>query len=121
MITTFWMHHTSSSMLMKQTCPPGQRVAVKGSKHVRVCNAGLKARFTVLACASAGGFVMPPFVIYQRKNLAESLVQGEIPGTMYGMNPNSGWIDGELFQEWFTRHFLKYAPATRPLKLSCSY
>ena len=84
--------------------------------HVRVCNAGLKTRVTVLACASAGGFVMPPFVIYQRKNLAESLVQGEIPGTMYGMNPNGGWIDGELFQEWFTHHFLKYAPATR---LSC--
>ena len=69
---------------------PGQRVAVK----VQVCNAGLKIRVTILACTSAGGFVMLPFVIYQRKNLAESLVHGEIPGT-YGMNPNSGWIDGD--------------------------
>ena len=82
-----------------------------------MCNAGLKTRVTVLTCASADGFVMPPFVIYQRKNLAESLVQGEIPGTMYGMNPNSSWIDGELFQEWFTHHFLKYTPATCPLML----
>ena len=47
----------------------------------------------------------------------ESLVQGEIPGTMYGMNPKSSWIDDELFNEWFVDHFLKYAPATRPLML----
>ena len=96
---------------------PGQRVAPKDFKHVHVCNAGLKTNVTVLACASAGGFVIPPFVIYQRKNLVESLVQGEIPGTIYGMNPKSGWMDGELFHEWFVNHFLKYAPTTRPLML----
>ena len=85
-------------MLMKQACSylcscSGQRVAVKGSKHVRVCNAGLKAHVTVLACVSAGQFVMPPFVIYQRKNFAESLVQGEIPGTMYAWNESQQWLD----------------------------
>ena len=77
----------------------------------------LKTNITVLACTSAGGYVMPPFIIYQQKNLVESLIQGEIPGTMYGMNSNSGWMDGELFQQWFEQHFLRYAPATRPLLL----
>ena len=48
---------------------PGQRVAPKGLKYVYVCNAGLKTNVIVLVCASAGGFVIPPFVIYQRKNL----------------------------------------------------
>ena len=96
---------------------PGKRVGVKGSKHIRICNSGLKTNITVLACTSAGGYVMPPFIIYQRKNLVESLIQGEIPGTMYGMNSNSGWMDGELFQQWFEQHFLRYAPATRPLLL----
>ena len=96
---------------------PGKRVGIKGSKHVRICNSGLKTNITVLACTSAGGYVMPPFIIYQRKNLVESLIRGEIPGTMYGMNSNSGWMDGELFQQWFEQHFLRYAPATRPLLL----
>ena len=40
-----------------------------------------------------------------------------MPGTMYGMNSNSGWMDGELFQQWFEQHFLRYAPATQPLLL----
>ena len=105
---------------------PGQRVAVKGSKHILVCNAGLKINVTVLACASAGGFVMPPFVmppfvIYKRKNLVESLVQGEIPGTMYRVNPNSGWMVG-----WMVNYF-KNGLCIIPLNmhqlpsLSCCY
>ena len=60
---------------------------------------------------------MPPFIIYQRKNLVESLIQGEIPGTMYGMNSSSGWMDEGLFQQWFKQHFLRYASATHPLLL----
>ena len=95
---------------------PGKR-GVKGSKHVQICNSGFKTNITVLACTSAGGYVMPPFIIYQRKNLVESFIQGEIPGTMYGMNSNSGWMDGELFQQWFEQHFLRYAPVICPLLL----
>ena len=36
---------------------------------------------------------------------------------IYGLSPNSGWIDSELFTEWFERHFLLYAPAGRPILL----
>ena len=36
---------------------------------------------------------------------------------MYGLNPESGWINGEILKEWFVRHFLVYAPASRPLLL----
>ena len=75
---------------------PGKRVGVKGSKYVRL---GSKTNITVLAYTNTGGYVIPPFIIYQRKNLVESLIQGEIPGTMYGMNSSSGWMDGELFQQ----------------------
>ena len=53
---------------------------------------------------------MPPFIIYQRKNLVESLIQGEIPGTMYGMNSNSGRMDGELFRQWFEHQICSSYP-----------
>ena len=36
---------------------------------------------------------------------------------MYGLSPGSGWIDTELFRDWFDRHFLQYAPAGHPLLL----
>ena len=41
---------------------------------------------------------------------------GEIPGTIYGFS-QSGWIDQDLFDKWFDKHFLQYAPAARPLLL----
>ena len=42
--------------------------------------------------------------------------RGEVPGTMYGLSKN-GWMDMELFEQWFMHHFLAYAPSLRPLLL----
>lgn len=39
-----------------------------------------------------------------------------MPGTFYGLS-NNGWIDTDLFNMWFTEHFLAYAPPLRPLLL----
>ena len=78
---------------------------------------GNKTQITVLVCASAAGNPIPPMVIFDRKNLNQEMTIGEVPGTMYGLNPGSGWIDQELFRDWFERHFLQYAPAARPLLL----
>ena len=41
---------------------------------------------------------------------------GDVPGTVYGLSEN-GWMDGELFEEWFKHHFLVHAPPARPLLL----
>ena len=35
---------------------------------------------------------------------------------MYGLS-DSGWVDSEIFESWFTNHFLVYAPLARPLLL----
>ena len=44
------------------------------------------------------------------------LAVGEVAGTIYGPSAK-GWIDQELFDLWFTLHFLRYAPSVRPLLL----
>ena len=41
---------------------------------------------------------------------------GEIPATMYGLS-DSGWMESEIFHQWFTHHFLVHAPPVRPLLL----
>ena len=92
-------------------------IAKKGQKHVTALVSGNKTQITVLVCASAAGNPIPPMVIFDRINLNQELTIGEVPGTMYGLNPGSGWIDQELFRDWFEQHFLQYAPATRPLLL----
>ena len=96
---------------------PGKRVGIRGMKRVCTVTSGVKTQVTVLCCISASGCAIPPLVIFQRKSLLKGLTVGEVPGTMYGLNPQSGWMDGEIFKEWFLRHFLVYAPAGRPLLL----
>ena len=76
----------------------------------------MKKQVTVLACASAAGQCIPPFVIFDRKTLSPELAKGEVHGTGYGLSSN-GWIDQELFLNWFLHHFLAYAPSIRPLLL----
>ena len=39
-----------------------------------------------------------------------------MPGTVYGLS-RKGWIDGDLFDLWFSRHFLAHAPPMWPLFL----
>ena len=96
---------------------PGRRIAVRGQKHVIVNTSGNKTQITVLACISASGCYIPPMVIFKRKGLTEDLIEGEVPDTIYGLSPKSGWMDGELFSQWFRCHFLKYAPSIRPILL----
>lgn len=75
-----------------------------------------KTQITVVGCVSASGICIPPMVIWDRKTLSPELAKGEVPGTIYGLS-KSGWMDMELFDVWFKRHFLRYAPAARPLLL----
>ena len=91
-------------------------VAAVGSKNPHHIMGGTKSQITVLACTSATGSSMPPFIIFDNKTLNPSLTVGEIPGTLYGLS-GSGWIDSELFLDWFRQHFLVYAPKARPLLL----
>ena len=85
-------------------------------RHVQCTSKGEKSQVTVLACANAAGNILPPMIVYKRKNLTPQLMADEVDGTIYGLSP-SGWMDGELFQEWFHYHFLRHAPAARPLLL----
>ena len=87
-----------------------------GSRNPSHITGNTKAQITVLACSCAAGYVIPPFIIFNRKSLSQVLTRGEIPGTLYGLS-DSGWMSRDLFFHWFTKHFLLYAPQVRPLLL----
>ena len=95
---------------------PLKTIHERGSKHVSAVTGNGKLQITILACVSASGYALPPFVVFDRKTLNQELTKGEVPGTVYGLSA-SGWMDTELFQEWFLQHFLKFAPSMRPLIL----
>ncbi len=89
---------------------PLKGVFVRGEKNPCSVSSGNKAQITVVGCVSAGGIVWP------RKTMPPSLAVGEIPGSVYGLS-DSGWMNQHLFCRWFKCHFLRYAPAARPLLL----
>ena len=95
---------------------PPRVVARCGQKHPSAVGSGDKSQITVLSCCSAAGYVLPPFIIFDRKKLNPNLTVGEVPGTVYGLS-KKGWIDGDLFDLWFSHHFLAHAPPVRPLLL----
>ena len=97
--------------------PPIQKVIMgKGTKHASHITGGDKSQISVLACTCATGIALPPFVLMDRKSLNPACTQGEVPGTLYGLSAN-GWMNQELFQSWFSNHFLQYIPPKRPIIL----
>lgn len=95
---------------------PLKVITWRGHKKPSQISSGVKSQITVVGCVSAGGQCLPPMVIWDRKYLPPELAVGEVPGTVYGLS-SKGWIDQELFDLWFTKHFLRYAPPARPLLL----
>ena len=95
---------------------PPLLVATRGLKNHSAVGSGDISQITVLACCSASGYVLPPFVILDRLNLKQEFTGGEVPGTVYGLS-KKGWIDGELFEMWFSCHFLAHAPPICPILL----
>ena len=97
--------------------PPHVKCVTKrGDRNPVAPSSGDKTQITVVACVGASGVCMPPMVILDRKTLPPRFTNGEVPGTTYGLSSN-GWMDQELFDSWFMKHFLKYAPLARPLLL----
>ncbi|XP_065894182.1 uncharacterized protein [Dysidea avara] len=73
-------------------------VARRGQRKVRYCTSGNKFQITIVACINAISQTMPPFIIFDAKNLNMEWTRGEVPGTTYGLS-DSGWIDTELFKQ----------------------
>ncbi len=91
-------------------------ISQKGAKKIRQRTSGNKTQISILACANAIGQALPPMVIFTGKRFNHELSVGEVPGTLY-VTSESGWMDNELFFEWFSKHFLKHASPCRPLLL----
>lgn len=93
-----------------------RRVVASVGSSASCITSNSKLQITVLACVSAAGISMPPFIIFQRKTINDSLIIGEVPGTLYGLS-EKGWMTRELFSQWFYKHFLSYIPKHRPVVL----
>ena len=95
---------------------PPKLIFQRGCQHAAAFSSGNKKQITVVGCVNAAGNVMPPMVIWARKTLPPELAIGEVPGSRYGLS-TKGWIDHELFDNWFHKHFLNQCTSARPILL----
>ena len=91
-------------------------VAAKGSKNIYRQSHGTTEHITMLCCASAAGFPLPPMIIFA-KSFPGGPYHFEGPDDALYARSESGWIDSELFLSWFNKIFLKYSVPDRPIML----
>ncbi|XP_062703680.1 uncharacterized protein LOC134286122 [Aedes albopictus] len=90
------------------TVPPKKLkiVARKGKRQVgSITSAERGVQTTIVMCMSATGQHLPPYVIFPRVRMHDSLKKVAPNGTKFNCNP-SGYMTSEIFPDWFD-HFIE--------------
>ena len=86
---------------------PGKIVATKGSREVvKLTSVERGENVTLVACCSASGVFIPPFVIFKGVRFREMYKQDLPPGSEMSMS-DSGYINEDIFLQWL-KHFQKH-------------
>ncbi|XP_050509245.1 jerky protein homolog-like [Diabrotica virgifera virgifera] len=87
-----------------------QVIGRKGKRQIGALTAAERGSLVTLVCAmSAGGTFIAPMLIFPRKNFSDVLMKGALPGAIGRVHP-SGWIETNLFSEWFNHFVSKTNP-----------
>lgn len=85
-------------------------IGKKGKRQIAsLTSAERGATVTVIACMNASGHFVPPLVIFPRKNMTDLLMKGAPPGTVGVAHP-SGWVQTNIFTNWFQHFVAKVNP-----------
>nr|XP_026484877.1 uncharacterized protein LOC113392594 [Vanessa tameamea] len=110
----FNMDETGLSTVQKK---PRKILALKGRRQVGSITSGERGvTTTAVCCASAAGFFVPPLIIFKRKRAKDELRDGAPPGTIFEFNPDSGFINKEIFTLWL-KHFVETVKPTPEKKV----
>ena len=93
---------------------PRKILAKKGKHGVGVLSSAERGKnVTVVACVSATGVYIPPMFVFPRVRMRPELLDGAPPGSI-GRSNKSGWINEELFLQWFDHFLAAVQPLHRP-------
>ncbi|XP_045764351.1 uncharacterized protein LOC123866715 [Maniola jurtina] len=86
---------------------PRKILAQRGKHQVGAITSGERGTTTTaVCCASASGNFIPPLIIFKRKRAKDELQDGAPPGSIFAFNPDSGYINKEIFFVWI-QHFVE--------------
>ena len=89
----------------------------RSSKHSHTISTATSQHVSVLCCASAAGQSIPPLIIFSKGMPAGRRFQDEGPINAAYSHSDSGFIDRQMYTDWFNKVFLRHAPRERPLLL----
>ena len=72
---------------------------------------------SVLCCVSAAGSTLLPPIVFSKGLPAGRNFQRQGPVNACYSHSDSGFVDRQIYTEWFTKIFLRSAPSERPLLL----
>ncbi|KAJ8943806.1 hypothetical protein NQ318_020878, partial [Aromia moschata] len=106
----------SGLSIVQSRCP--EVVSLRGKRQVgAITSAERGSLITIVMCMNAAGDFVPPMIIFPRKNASDQLKKGAPPGSLFAFHP-SGWIQTDLFTQWFDHFLEKTKPsATNPVLL----
>jgi uncharacterized protein YraI len=88
-----------------------QIIGHKGKRQVAALTSAERGSLmTIVVCMNATGHFVPPFIIFPRKNMSAQLMRGCPPGSVGVAHP-SGWIQMNIFTDWF-KHFIQHTNPT---------
>ena len=95
-----------------------QRVVVpRNSKHCHTRTQGTSEHISVLCCVNAAGGTVPPMVVFSKglPTLRGFHEQGPVNASYTASD--SGFVNKDIYTQWFEKTFLKHASPARPLLL----
>jgi len=90
---------------------PSKIIALRGKKQVGDLTSAERGQLcTVEICMSAAGHFIPPLIIFPRIRMKYELMEGTPPGSIYRCD-RSGWMQTDIFTEWF-KHFILHSASS---------
>lgn len=84
---------------------------MKGKRSIQALQSAERgALITLICCVNAVGHYIPPMLIFPRKKMNKSLMNGAPPGAI-GACSKTGWVNKEIFLTWFS-HFVEHVKPT---------
>ena len=96
---------------------PRKVLVPRNSKHCHTIATASSQHMSILCCASAAGQVIPPLSVSSKGMPSGRSFQKEGPVNASYSHSDSGFVDRNMYVEWFTKVFVKHIPSERPATL----
>ncbi len=87
------------------------------NKRCHALMRGTSSHISVLCCCNAAGGTVPPLIIFSKGLPAGRKYAEDGPANATYSTSDSGFIDRDIYADWFEKNFIRHLPVERPILL----